>query len=98
MTKEVKILQLLECTNYLDTIKGVLPSDQLCIDIMHAIVPVYLEVLTEEEIDACLSFYSSEEGKRVLKKTPELIRKCEVVIGDLFSKTLHKQPQSTHLN
>ncbi len=44
-----------------------------------AFVPVYMELYTEEELDAMIEFYSSPAGISIIGKSPEVVEKLREV-------------------
>lgn len=73
-------------------LKSCLPTDEDLVPIIQAIVPVYAEILTDQEIDDWLQFSSSETGKSITKKLPELNTRTQEVAGKAFAAILEKRP------
>jgi uncharacterized protein len=57
-------------------------------DVAEAIVPVYQKNLSAGDVQAGIDFYSSEAGKRLLEKVPEIIREANEQGGQLVQKKL----------
>jgi hypothetical protein len=43
-------------------------------DLVELIVPIYARHLTEAELDALIAFYSSEHGRSIVKKMPQVMQ------------------------
>ncbi len=57
-------------------------------DVAEAIIPVYQKNLSAGDVQAGIDFYSSEAGKRLLEKVPEIIREANEQGGQLVQKKL----------
>jgi hypothetical protein len=57
-------------------------------DVAEAIIPVYQKNLSAGDVQAGIDFYSSEAGKRLLEKVPEIIREANEQGGQLVQQKL----------
>jgi hypothetical protein len=48
-------------------------------DLIELIVPIYARHLTEAELDALIAFYSSEHGRSVVSKMPQVMQESMLV-------------------
>jgi hypothetical protein len=57
-------------------------------DIAEAVIPVYQKNLRAADVQAGIDFYSSEPGKRLLEKVPEIMREANDQGGQLVEKKM----------
>ncbi len=57
-------------------------------DIAETIIPVYQKNLRAADVQAGIDFYSSEPGKRLLEKVPEIMREANDQGGQLVQKKM----------
>jgi len=58
-------------------------------DVAEAIIPVYQKNLSAGDVQAGIDFYSSDAGKRLLEKVPEIIREANEQGGQLVQQKLN---------
>lgn len=66
-------------------------SDEEILDIMSEQVPTYVELFTEEEIDAAIAWHSSEAGKKFAEKSTNVLENTQEVTSKAIEKLLQKK-------
>jgi hypothetical protein len=59
-------------------------------DLIELIVPIYARHLTEAELDALIAFYSSEHGRSVVRKMPQVMEES-MLVGQEWGSDIARQ-------